>query len=483
MKKITALFAIILLFSCGGEKKETPEKKKDNPVTIVQPPLVIPPVPELDPVFENHTFNADSGANIYIQNSLGTSIRVPAGVMVDSLRQPVSGEVQISYREMHDAASHFAAGIPLDYDAAGMMKRFETAGSFEIHARQDNKTVYVDSGKTITISFGGETERNDFHFFYLDEQVTRNWHYVCDAGGIETGKKKQNTNVLALKIPLGRDYFVLNYMAALDVMLNDKEAEVKKNKNNPDFQKKVKEYGLTWSNMYNYESIEFRGKKYLASMMVWKSLTGTDFPEWAAEATTTLTHKSGYTYQINLKHKSGYEDFFLMEAVMPIKDLFTKKPEEWKSAYDNAVKKLKEEEDTQKALAEVYRTFEINKLGIYTFGKYMKEEGRITVRALFTYDRKTDDKKTDIYYVDETNRTLVKFNYNDRNRFFLYPGKKGKLFALLPENYVVMFDTKDMSAIDYNFLKENSTPEMGFDMEVVKRIDSLQELREILLSN
>jgi len=476
-------FMLLFFFSCSGEKKESIREEKDTSIAVIHHPLVVPPSPSLNPAYEKHSISADSGANIYIKNSLGSSISVPAGVLVDSLRHPVSGRVQVSYREMHDAAGTFLAGVPHDYDAAGMQKRFETAGMFEIRAEQDNKNVFVDSGKTITVSFGGKTPGDDFHFFYLDELVTRNWHYVGDAGGIATGKKKLNTNILALKIPFGPDYFVLNYEAALDVMYNDNLAQIKANKANPEVGKKVKAYGLKWSNIYNYETIEFRGKKYLSTLIVWKSLTGTDFPDWLSQATSKITHKSGNTYQVNLQDKKGHEDFFIIEAVMPLKDLLARPAEEWKKSYQDAVKKLKEEEESQQNMADVYRTFEINKFGFYSYDKYMNDDNSMIVKADFSFDREVEKEKIDIYYVNETNRTLIKFPRKSWAHFILWPGMKGKLFAMLPDNNIAVYTSKQLAELNYDFLKNLSRPDMTFDMVTVKKIEKEEDLREILLSN
>ncbi|MEZ4950553.1 MAG: hypothetical protein R2784_14385 [Saprospiraceae bacterium] len=100
----------------------------------------------------------------------GTRIKVSPNALIDSSGFPVKGQVDIMYREFHDAISVFLAGIPMEYQDG----HFTTAGSFELRASQNGKPVYVDSEKPIEVRLASLTAGNDYDFFFLDEDK-RGW--------------------------------------------------------------------------------------------------------------------------------------------------------------------------------------------------------------------------------------------------------------------------------------------------------------------
>lgn len=458
------------------------EIKKDSVVII--PSLVQSPVKELDPVSESHEIDAEQGGDIQIINSKGSVISIPANVLVDSAGNFVKGKVTVTYREMHNAATVFLSGVPLDYNASGMMKRFETAGMFEIRAMQNNRNVFVDSGKVITVNFAGKILGGEYHLFYLNENTTRNWHFIGDEGGHANPEKTKLLNTQREKnmsIPLGKDFFTFNYMAALDIYYNDNEKLIEQNRNNPATRSKISEYGITWTNIYNYQSIEFEGKKYLASMLIWKNISGKAFPAWSAKSESKLVQVHGNIYEVSIDDKSGNIFSARIEAFMPVKTLFAKTAAEWKQHYDQTMAKIKSDEARIAQLADVYRTMKIHEFGYYSYDRYLNDENSVTVIADFRFEDSTTDRtKIKVYYVSGSNRSLVCFPYEKWNDFILIPDANAKIFALLPDQQLAVFGSADYRKIDFKKLKEETTPTVIFEMKNAGKLTSSEDLFMLL---
>ena len=489
MTKIKSYLLTLIFFTGLISCREDPpraiiadEPEKDS--VIIVPPLVVPPVPEWNTLMETFDVDAEKGIKYTVENSMGSTIIIPPGIFVDSMRNKLTGSIRISYREFHDAAAIFCAGIPMDYDAAGMIKRFETAGMFELRAEQNKTEVFVDSGKVITVSFGGRVKGGDYHCFFLDEKGTRNWHYIGDEGGAGNREKEKilrASNVLPLRVPLGPDYFSFNYMAALDVMMNNNVAQIEVHRNNPAMKTKIKDYGLNWSNIYNYQTINFEGRKFLASMLVWKNLSGVPFPDWVGSAESVITQKSGNVYTIEISDKKGNQHSSTIEAVMPIKSLFAFTAAEWKTKYNETMAKVKRDQERLKNMADVYRTMEINRFGIYNYDRLMKDDDHIVVDAQFKFDRAIDIMQNmEVCFVDGESRSLIRFPFEQWKNFVLVPGKRGRLFALLPDHYIAVCSAREYNRLDFKMLRGQENPSVTIELKTIGKINSLDDLRNVL---
>jgi hypothetical protein len=258
IQSLSYLLITVLLFSCGEtptkEIKKTEKKKKKQKTEIAA--LVQPPIKELDPVFETIEVDAAEGGKFIVPNTQGSKIIIPKNIFVDEKRNPITGKVEIKYREFHDAVDIFLAGIPMDYDAAGMIKRFETAGMFDIRAFSEGKEVFIDSGKVMKVIMGGNTDGNNYRKFKLNEKTTRNWHYVGESDPKPSREKRNliaslHKKVKATKIPLVPGHFAFNYLSVLDVYLKDDEKLIMKSKKDQGIELKIKKYGVEWQNFYN----------------------------------------------------------------------------------------------------------------------------------------------------------------------------------------------------------------------------------------
>lgn len=137
-------------------------------------PFINPPFKNTDIKFTS--YNVNTSAPKEISYPTGSKITIPKDAFVDKNGKVVKGDVEIRYREMHDAVDFFLSGIPMTYDSAGKHYTFESAGMMEMYAFQNGEVVKLKEGKTIKVEMASGEAGNKFNVYKLDT-VTKNWVY------------------------------------------------------------------------------------------------------------------------------------------------------------------------------------------------------------------------------------------------------------------------------------------------------------------
>lgn len=129
------------------------------------------------------TLTVDAATGGMFFNSNGSIISVPQSAFLDSAGKPVSGAVELRYKEFHDPAKIFMAGIPMTYDSAGTQFHFESAGMIEISAWQNGKPLKVNPDSMIHVAIVSNSADDRFNTYYLDT-AAKKWEYVNDAKAV-----------------------------------------------------------------------------------------------------------------------------------------------------------------------------------------------------------------------------------------------------------------------------------------------------------
>lgn len=172
------------------------DESKNAETAFVQAPLN-----GIDIADTIYTVDAVNGGE-FIYNT-GTLIRIPEGGFLDSAGNVVKGNVEIHYREFHNTADIFLAGIPMTYDSAGTKYHFESAGMLEITAWQNGKPLKVNPSSPIKVAMASNSDETKFNVYYLDT-VKKNWDFVSKDKAVVVGFVADTTkNVVAnnLTIP------------------------------------------------------------------------------------------------------------------------------------------------------------------------------------------------------------------------------------------------------------------------------------------
>ena len=463
------MFLTGLIFTVVSCKREPVSTEK-----IV--PFVNPPFPGFDPEFAHFTFNAEKGELFKMPS--GTEITIPPNAIIDSNGNSVSGEIQFNYREMHDATSIYFAGIPMTYGNG----HFETAGSFEMRVKKGNDDLYLDSTKQVEVKFASFQSGDDYDFYYLNEKAG-GWDNLGSSQPVVNEekvklKKKISKMNPKLKFPLDQQYFAVNYKAILDVYYNDNLMNVNHNQ----AQKKMKAYGLGWNDIFLYQTIEYKGQKELAALMVWKNISQKGFPKWTSGMTGELEHIKNNNYNLKVTSNKDSSKVFTtqVEVVMPLKALFAFGPGYWKNDYNAAMAKVDAAYKQMNQMAEVYRTFSANHFGIYNWDKMMKEEDKLILSADFEYGAEPELELADleIVYVTGDNKGLIKFPRSVWHEMALIADPGARMFAILPGKKIALYPADKFAEIEFDELRAMEKPAFLFDMEIEEKpMESIEDLR------
>lgn len=131
----------------------------------------------VDVPFYSFKFDAAKGTKISLDN--GTSINVPKNAFVDKDGKTIAGEVELNYREFHNAADIIASGIPMHDPATGQY--METAGMFEMKGNQGGDDISIAPGKDIEVKMASYNQDGNFDFWQYD--ATKGAWSEQDGGG------------------------------------------------------------------------------------------------------------------------------------------------------------------------------------------------------------------------------------------------------------------------------------------------------------
>ena len=451
-----------------------------------------PPFPGLEKPLTSFVINSDSDTTILLPG--GTSITVAKGTLVKADGSAVSGEIEIFYRDFHDAIDVLLAGIHMDFYSMGQRRTFQTAGMFQIDAQQNGQPLRIAEGKQIDIRFGSKYPGSDFSFFFLNPQ-TGSWEWVDMPESEVNAEKVAAREALALKTPMlymGDEYFVMNYNRFLDIYLNDSWEKIYNLQNNKGIRKKLEAYNVKLNDVYVDGEMVFGRAYYHPGEMLWKDIDGKEFPKWLEKFETEWKKDSkGNWYIANFKFSSlgnnlyevryqkGKQTFTKrMEAVIPLRNLLKLPAEEWKKRYDEAMVDLAQEQAKIDLMAETFRSFSVNQLGTFNFDVLLKLDEWFPVEPTFTIGE-TPAAPGDVVIILEDNRGYLRLTPDKISTMRINPQSKHRILMFLPNNEIGVFPVEKLNEIDMEQLSSQTKPPVTFALQKHKVTDAV-ELREFL---
>jgi len=140
---------------------------------------VRPPFPGVD--IPKQTYKASGTKATVIEIPSGTKIEIPANCFVDKNGKAINEDVEINYREFHNAADILTSGIPIQ-DTDG--RYMETAGMFEIGGKLRGEEVFVAPNKEINVKMASFNEGDRFDFFKMEPKTCK-WDEIDGEGKIK----------------------------------------------------------------------------------------------------------------------------------------------------------------------------------------------------------------------------------------------------------------------------------------------------------
>jgi len=469
-------------------------------------PCIAPPIKGLDVTYTTYTVIAEKGANLDYKT--GSKITIPKNAFTDKDGKLITGEVELRYRELHDAFDFFVSGIPMTYDSAGVKYQFESAGMIEVLAYQNGEMLNMAPKKEIAFEMASDYDGSQYNFYKLDT-LANNWSclgkdkVVSKTPSISTSlsdqlgvvkveetpeyktletkkveaKKEKDVQIAALPKTIAepkkpetvhKGKFILSFEVKYSdfpelASFKDVVWEVgDENKNfNEAKYKYITKDGL-WDNATvkegpqkgdNYIIVLTSGSKLKEDIVVYPVLEGKNYE------TAMKTYQEKYNkYKVTLDKRIAEEK--RIEEIYQAKVAELKKQQEAivKANEERAANLFKQMETTQK----VMRSFTVRSFGVFNCDNPSAYPTGVLCTATIKNDLKKDLMCYDVYLVDKEKNGLftyyknpvTRFSFNPKSKNMLWTVENGILYWLKPEQFnSINGGTKEfvMNKVDQKF--------------------------------
>ena len=427
---------------------------------------VSPPIPGLEVKPDIFKIDAEKGGTVEINS--GTTITIPANSFMDTDGNIVKGEVDLHYRELHDAQSIYFSGVSMRYDSLEQAGHLQTAGMFEIQAYQNTNKLRLNAkAGGIDVNMASFETGNDYNFYRMNEE-NGNWEFKENVASTPNPEREKLLNeiqesVPKQKFPKDDDCFIFDYNTLLDIMVDD-----------PRYKKNIKKaggYGVVWSAISINEYAIFEGKKTHAALLVWKRIDGEPFPEWVSKRSRgkLLTKSENENkYKLTIKSVDKKSEYTAtVEPLRKIKKMYAKKLEQLISEYEQKLAELSAKEKLAELTASVFRPYKVQEFGFYNWDKKFEPETEVMVVANFDFAGKKLASEQMLHYVLGENRSVVKYYVASNMDFRLIKDNDARIIAVLPDSTMAVFTPQQHSELDIEAYRTATTPpKVSFKMTI-----------------
>lgn len=145
MKTKTFLIMIassLVIISCKKEKEAIPTPSTSQPhyYTSVKDFYKMNESPK-----QSYTINSSTGGSFTTPQ--GTVVNIPANAFMSQIGDPIVGNITVEFKDIYKKSDMLFSNVPTQ-TASGPLK---SAGEFFIKAIQNNKAIWLNSGKKITV--------------------------------------------------------------------------------------------------------------------------------------------------------------------------------------------------------------------------------------------------------------------------------------------------------------------------------------------
>lgn len=341
----------------------------------------------------------------------GSSIDVPTAAFVDANGSPVKGDVDITFREFHNAAEIIASGIPMKvFKENGKEEWMQTAGMYEINGSQNGQPVFVAPGKTLNVNLVSDVD-GEYDFWKFDEDAG-NW----DNLGVSTPQPNPNATI-PQNAPVN-----VGLPPVAPIAFNQNTPPIDLEVNLKNFPELADKQGIVW---------QYAGKDAQKDPANNRAIFQSSWDEIDLQA-----NADGQTYTLTLEN----DDEKITLPVVPTlkgKDLEQAladyqqrlKSYQKKLASASEVSKLRQQQ------ASFIRSYAIEGFGIFNYDILAKMDNIIPLLANFDFgiDLPANMRKDIVVFqISGNGKMVVKFPPSDWKKFRLDPELKPSLVAVLP---------------------------------------------------
>lgn len=396
----------------------------------------------------------------------GSSIEIPANAFIDANGAPVTGDVNIEYREFHTPAQIISSGIPMTVLTDKGSEWMQTAGMFEMQGSANGEEVFIAEGKTVNVNMASPVD-GAYDFWYFNEEKG-NWDNLgtseptpSEEGAFDNAAGEDRfINSTATSIRPPRKPRTLNQAYALNFELDYSEF--------PSLREKE---GVVWQ--YNGDSEE-------------------DAPannDWIYDEEWTdieLKHIKGEEYQVILtSDRTDYSAIVVPVLTGDDYEAAMAAYQQQFEEYQAAVELAGNQQEVAQQRSAFLRSYAVENFGIYNHDILYKDPNRVQLAASFEFDGMYNSaafkQSVQVYLVTADDRAVVLFNDYNRKQFSINPNAKNKLVAILPGNKIAVLDEAAFEAQKEDILAAAGGEYIFYMPMVETAVASVEELDNVIL--
>jgi hypothetical protein len=195
-----AVLAIIGFFTFKKIKTTIHNSKNEN--NSIATSTIKPPKPSVNVPFETFSYDAENGDTLFTQN--GSILIFPKNAVLHKNGDIVTGRVEVQTREFNDPIDYYMAGIPMQYDSAGVQYTFVSSAMIDIKAYQNKELLYVNpkaKPQLNLVSTNNETKANLYTLDTTNGQwINKGKEEVFDLAKIKVTKPINVNTIDTLKV-------------------------------------------------------------------------------------------------------------------------------------------------------------------------------------------------------------------------------------------------------------------------------------------
>lgn len=441
--------------------------------------VVKAPVEQWDIAYTS--FKIDAETDNTIEMPSGTRLTFEANSLIDSNGNTVKGEVEIKSREFFDPIDIMVAGIPMQYDSAGISYTLETAGMIEVKGYQGSAVLAVAPGKSIQIAQMSRGD-NSYNTYALDEKKGK-WEYK-GRPELKEIKLEAVDPPMENSAPIVEKFYDTEEAHFRYYDYPEQVTPERRNETMPSFRLDVNPDQFPELALYNNVLFELLPGEKINS----------DNTDW--DMIELISEKKGM-YRVIL-HDRGKKFSARVKPVFNDGKDYKKAIEDFKKQYDERMAainkqraldeiKLKEMEKKNQITpikydklnyGEVVRTFQADRFGYWNSDRPYRFSNPETRQIQFTIDNK-ELPLANVYQIETSaNALMVNYRMNGNNGYYFTfsKGQDNILFTVLP-------GTKKIAILrEEDFKKTIVTGQQVVDLKTIdKTFSSADDVRNYII--
>ena len=391
----------------------------------------------------------------------GSSIDVPAAAFVDADGKAVEGDVDIVFREFHNAAEIIASGIPMKVMGEdGEEGWMQTAGMYEINGSQNGNPIFIAEGKSLNVNLVSDVD-GEYGFWNFDEEAG-NWD------NLGTSTPTPNPNLTNIAPPSEEQRRKAGPASTPPLAYDGKTTPIDLDVNLKNFPELADKQSVVWQ-YASKDPQKDPAKNPKIFQNQWDDI------DLHADA-------DGQTYTLTLAN----DDETVSLTVAPTltgKDL-EKALADYQyrlASYKKKLASFEEVNDFKNMQNRFVRSYAVQGFGIYNYDILRKMSNTIPLLANFDFGMEIPPnmrKHISIFLIAEGGKMVVNFPPNDWKKFQIDPDMENSIVAVLPGNKIATLSKEDIKK-QISDIKEARGQNYVFNMNLEgDAVSSVEEMED-----